>query len=170
VWRASWTGVNAVLSVGSAGALAFESDKEGRPTLIVSAIASGLGAALNWGFPLEVEADARRAVQAARLPPAERRERLLELYAHAAADESERVRWYWHVINIAAALVPAAIILAGYQRYEDALVIGLSGIAVGELNVLTQPTRLADRQPASSGVLRVTYARQGVAVWYGLAW
>jgi hypothetical protein len=62
VWRASWTGINAVLSIGSAGALAFESDKEGRPTLIVSAIAAGLGAALNWGFPLEVEADARHAM------------------------------------------------------------------------------------------------------------
>jgi hypothetical protein len=169
VWRATWTAINAALALASTGAL-YDPSASGRPTLIISAIASGVSGALTWGFPLEVEADARRAVQLARLPWNERRERLQELYTHAAQDESDRVQWPWHLINLGLSLVPAVIIWAGYQRFEDGLIMWLGGLTIGELTLLTQPTRLADQKPTGLALLRLSCDRNRVAVSYAFAW
>jgi hypothetical protein len=167
VWRTTWTAINGALGAGSFAAL-LVLPRSQRPQLIIGGIFSTVGTALTWFLPLDVENDAELAEPLSRLPEPERRRRVTELYAHAAKDESDRVQWPWHLITIAAAFIPATIIWVGYRQLVEGLVQLLSGVAIGELTLLTQPTRLAHRSMPAPAV-HVALTGRGGSVWCGFA-
>ena len=68
------------------------------------------------------------------------------------------------------ALVPAAIIWIGYDQPEDATISFWTGLALGELALLTQPTRLSDSLAPASGTLRVAFTGRDAMFSYAIAW
>ncbi len=168
-WRVTWTSINAAVAVASVGGV-FVLPRSQEPSLIIGAISSGISAAFTWFLPLEVEAAAEYAEQLDRLPEPERRARLQELYASSAQDESDRIQWPWHVFTVLTAVVPAAIIWIGYDQPEDAAISLATGLALGELALLTQPTRLSDNPAPATGTLRVAFTRRDALFSYAIAW
>jgi hypothetical protein len=151
VWRTTWTAINGALGAASFAAL-LVLPRSQRPQLIIGGVYSVLGTTLTWFLPLDVESDAELAERLSRLPEPERRRRVTERYAHAAKDELDRVQWPWHVITLVAAFIPATIVWVGYRQLVEGLVQLLTGVVVGELTLLTQPTRLAHRSMPAPAV------------------
>jgi hypothetical protein len=168
-WRVTWTAINGAVAIASVGGV-FILPRDQQPSLIVGAISSGLSAALTWLLPLEVESDAERAEQLASLPPGQRRARLEELYAHSAQDESDRVQWPWHLVSVLTAVVPAAIIWIGWDQPQEATISLLTGLALGELALLTQPTSLGDRGIPGGGELHVAFTGRDLQFTYAITW
>jgi hypothetical protein len=168
VWRATWTAVNGALGAGSFAAL-LVLPRSQRPQLIIGGIAAVAGSAFMWLFPLDVEADADLARRLSSLSEPERGRRVTELYAHAAKDESDRIQWPWHVVAIAAASVPATIVWLGYRQPVEGLVQLLTGVLVGELALVTQPTGLVNRSKSAPAV-QVAFPGRGAIVWCAFVW
>jgi hypothetical protein len=166
-WRVTWTAINGALGAGSFAAL-LVLPRSQRPQLIIGGVAAAVGTAFTWLFPLDVEEDAEIAQRLSKLSEPERRRRVTELYAHAAKDELDRVQWQWHVITIIAALVPATIIWVGYRQLVEGLVQALTGVVVGELTLLTQPTRLAHRSMPPA--VQVAFTGRGATVSCAFVW
>ena len=159
-WRVTWTAINAALG-GASFAGVFVLPKSQEPSLIVGGIASCVSALLTWLLPLEVESAARQAGQHGA--------KVRELYVEAAEDESDRVQWPWHLLNVALSAIPGVIIWAGYEQLDNGLITFASGVVLGELALLTQPNSLGDRTlPALTG-LRVSPAGRGFVVGYALS-
>jgi len=140
VWRYTWSGVNAGLMVGSFVAVPLV-ERESRPDWIVSGVGSGITLLATWFFPLRVE-DA--AEELADLPPAERARRLPALLRESALDERERVTWPWHVANLGLSAAGGAVIAFGFDHYLSGALTAVGAAALGELQLFTQPTGLAE--------------------------
>jgi hypothetical protein len=138
VWRYSWTGVNAALAVGSFAVVPFV-DSESRPDWVVSGTGSAITTVLTFAWPLRVES---AEAELAALPIIERRKHLPRLLRESAEDEHDRVTWPWHAANVGLSALVGGIIAFGYGHYESGLITGLSGVALGEAQLLTQPTGL----------------------------
>lgn len=138
VWRYSWTGVNAALTVGSFVMVPLV-DADERPDWIVGGIGSGVQSIATWFMPLHVES-AEQELDA--LPAAERALHVKRLLRQSGEDEHDRVTWPWHLANFGLAAIPGGIIAFGYGHYESGLITTLVGTALGEAQLLTQPTRL----------------------------
>jgi hypothetical protein len=138
VWRYSWTGVNAALTVGSF-ALVPLVDAEERPDWVISGAGTAVTALATWFLPLRVES-AEEELDA--LPAAARSRHLTRLSQESAEDEHDRVTWPWHLANFGLAAIPGGIIAFGYHHYESAVITTVVGTALGEAQLLTQPTRL----------------------------
>jgi hypothetical protein len=148
-WRYVWSAINAGLTLlPVAGLMVLPKSEHG--DLLVSAGVSAISTAFTWFWPLEVEDDAERA---ARLRPSTVGDcdtELSRLLLHSTKDEASRFAWPWHVGNFVTALIPAAIILfAFHDRQNAALALG-GGFALGEVELLTQPTALMDRQSSKA--------------------
>jgi hypothetical protein len=139
VWRYTWSGINAGLTLGSFVAVPLV-DRESRPDWIVSGIGSGITLLATWFFPLRVE-DA--AEELAALPPAERAKRLPALLRESALDERERVTWPWHVANLGLSAAGGAVIAFGFDHYLSGALTAAGAAILGELQLFTQPTGLA---------------------------
>jgi hypothetical protein len=139
VWRYSWTGVNGAISVGSFVILPFD-DAEARPDWVIGGVSSAVSTLATWFMPLRIEA-AEEELDA--LPPAERGKHVKRLLQESGEDEHDRVSWPWHVANLGVAAIPGGIIAFGYGHYESGLLTTLIGAALGEAQLLTQPTRLS---------------------------
>ncbi len=169
-WRYAWVGINAGSAVLSLAAIPVLPKSE-RPTLLVGAATAVVSGTFTWFWPLDVEADAERASEIRLWPEAQRLPRLRQLREHAADDAAERVRWPWHVGNFATALIPGAIVWFGFHEHLDGVLTAAGGFATGEIELLTQPTALADqRSVAGLGRVHVLVARGGTLLSYGLAW
>lgn len=166
-WRVTWTAIYGAVAVASIGG-AFILPREQRPSMIIGAISAGVSTAYSWFLPLAVEADAERAEQISGASDAARAARLRELYEHSAKDQSDRVRWPWHVFAIVSAAIPAAIIWIGYDQPEEAAFSFVGGVVLGELQLLTQPTRLRDNPLPESGTLRVVVTGREALCLYTL--
>jgi hypothetical protein len=138
VWRYSWTGVNAVLTVGSFAAVPFV-DSESRPDWVVSGVGSAVTTILTFAWPLRVESAEE---ELAALPLSERRKHLRRLLLESAEDEHDRVTWPWHVASFGLSALGGGIIAFGYDHYESGLITTLASVALGEAQLLTQPTGL----------------------------
>lgn len=139
-WRYTWSGVNAGLMLGSFVAVPLV-ERESRPDWIVSGVGSGVTLLATWFFPLRVE-DA--ADELAALPPAERKLRLAALLRESALDERERVTWPWHVANLGLSAAGGAVIAFGFDHYLSGALTAVGAAALGELQLFTQPTGLAE--------------------------
>jgi len=169
-WRYAWTGINAGSMVLSLGGIPILPKSE-TPALVVGAATSAVSGLFTWFWPLDVEDDAEAALRVGCLAPAERDSELVRLREHSARDEVSRVQWPWHVGNFVTALIPGAILWFGFDRKLDGALASIGGFAFGEIELLTQPTRLTiDR---STGVLagaRATVSSRGTIFTYALVW
>jgi len=102
---------------------------------------------------------------------AERDHELQRLREHSAHDEVNRIQWPWHVGNLVTALIPGAILWFGFDRQLDGILASVGGFALGEVELLTQPTRLTiDHSPPVSGGARAFLSSRGGLVTYVLVW
>ena len=170
-WRATWTWINGGLTVVQAVGI-YAVPKADRGDLAVGAIGSGLSTLLSWVWMLEVEGAAVQARRAQDLPPAQRLLRTRQLYERAGRDERERVTWPWHVANVGLAAVPALIILLAFEHGLSALLTFATGVATGELALLTQPMALAEATAGSPSATLGSDRRltPRAAVVYALRW
>ena len=142
-WRFTWTGINGGLTVLALAAIPILPRSE-RPQLILSASVSALSTSFTWFWPLDVEADSEAAARLGDLPPPECEAKLRQLFENSAHDESSRRAWPWHVGNFVTAIIPASIIWFGFHAKTDGAIALASGFALGEVELLTQPTGLVD--------------------------
>ena len=139
-WRYAWSGINGGLAIGSFGLMPFV-ERDRRIELAVGGVYSTVSAVFTWFVPLEVEATLDRRNKPVSLCEGLRIEE--ELTATAAADEAGRVTWPWHALNVAAGALYTAIMGFGLDQWANGVVDGVLTIAVGETQLLTQPTRLS---------------------------
>lgn len=148
-WRYTWVGVNGGLMVGAFAMLPLV-ERENRPDWIISGIGSGVTLLATWLWPLNVEgADEELSA----LPAAERSRRLPRLLHDSAEDEQARVTWPWHAANVGLSLGTGAIIAFGYQHYASGAITAVAGTALGEVQILTQPTGLPLTCPGACRVM-----------------
>ena len=152
-YRYAWTGINAVLAVGSFALLPLL-EPETRKDYIVSGIASTLGTVTTFVFPLNVEHDDAALAALAALPPAERTKKLTRLLKDAADDEHNRVTWPWHVLNLGTSALTSGIIALGFGHVRSGIQTGIISLALGELQIFTQPTGLVGAHLRESASLR----------------
>lgn len=142
IWHWSWTAINggAAIGLGIAGGLA--SSTEDRVSLFSQAALAGVGVAdLYLLRPLPARDGAAPLRKLPASTPAERRARLAqaELLLRRAAGRPGGWRDWWpHLANL---LVNTAVGIAVWQTgtTEDALIVGISGAAVGEVYIFSQP-------------------------------
>lgn len=139
VWRYSWTGINGAIAVGSFVIMPFD-EAENRPDWVIGGVSSAISTLATWFMPLRVES-AGDELDA--LPPAERGNHVKHLLQESGEDEHDRVTWPWHLASFGMAAIPGGIIAFGYGHYESGLITTLVGTALGEAQLLTQPTRLS---------------------------
>lgn len=153
-WRRNWTLINVGLMAGSFAVVPLV-EREARPDWIVSGAGSGITAITTWFWPLRVES---AADELDALPESERGKQLPRLWRESAEDEHARVTWPWHVANFALSAGAGAIIAFGYDHYVSGAITTVAGTALGEVQILTQPTRLAlDCQPRLALVPAFSY-------------
>jgi hypothetical protein len=156
-WRYAWTGINGALAVGQFALIPWASNDQ-RLEFAVGGVGSTATAIVTWFVPLEVEATLGRSSDANR--PCERL-RVEEQFATAAsADESGRVTWPWHALSLAGGLGYMAIVGIGTGNWDKAALDGAAAFVLGELQLFTQPTRLASRFE--------TYARRDRRTAWGI--
>lgn len=148
-WRYTWSGVNTGLMVGAFVAAPLV-ERESRPDWIVSGIGSGVTVLATWLWPLRVEG---AADELEALPPAKRAKALPRLLRESAADEHDRVTWPWHVANFGLSAAGGAVIAFGFKHYVSGALTAAAGTALGEVQVLTQPTGLPRACPTALQLL-----------------
>jgi len=157
-WRYAWTGVNGALAVGSFAPLPWAS-RESRPDWIVGGVGSVISTALTVFFPLRVEnADADLA-ELERAPSAERHARLRALASRDADDERARFSLPWHALNLGGSVLVGSVLAFGFKRVPSGIATGVASFALGEAQLFTQPTALADS--ARSGVAFGLHVQEG---------
>jgi hypothetical protein len=168
LWRVSWTVINSGLTLLTFGGLLVLPRAE-RAELLVAGVASALSTGVSWWWALDVEDDAVQAAKLARLPAPQRAAHMQRLFEHSARDEAARLTWPWHVGNFVSALVPAAISWLLLHHRQAALFSLVSGFALGEVEMLTQPTGLLRWQRNPHGKLSVALERSGALIMYDVA-
>jgi hypothetical protein len=138
-WRYAWSGINAGFMVGSFVAVPLV-HKEDRPDWIISGIGSGVTVLATWFFPLRVES---AADELEALPAEQCQAQYPRLVRESWHDEQARVTWPWHVLNFGLSAGAGSIIAFGYGHYASGLVTTVAGTALGEAQILTQPTNLS---------------------------
>jgi len=148
-WRYAWVGINGGLMAG-AFAMVPLVERENRPDWIISGIGSGVTLLTTWLWPLNVEgADEELSGSLA----AERSRRLPQLLRDSAEDEHARVTWPWHAANVGLSVGTGAIIAFGYKHYASGAITAVAGTALGEMQILTQPTGLPLTCPGACRVV-----------------
>ena len=143
VWRYTWSGVNAGLMVGSFVAVPLV-ERESRPDWIVSGVGSGITVLATWLWPLRVEGAAEELDA---LPPSEQVRAFPRLRRESAEDEHDRVTWPWHLANFGLSAAGGAVIAFGFKHYVSGAITAAAGTALGEVQILTQPTGLPTSCP-----------------------
>jgi hypothetical protein len=169
-WRYVWTGLDVGSAVLSAAALPLL-PKSTRADLIIGGATSALSGAFTWFWPLDVEEHAEAAERTRCWPAALQTPELLRLRELSARDEAERVRWPWHVGNFVSALIPGALLWFGFHEHVNGALSVAGSFASGELELLTQPTHLAD-SPPSANLARIAplLTRGGALLSYWQSW
>ena len=142
-WQIGWTGFYAISSTVQGTAAIMTDDGDNRANYIVGATKSALALTDMLLRPLT----ARHGADEIRTMPAETRaerlsqlERGEELLRENAERAGERTRWKPHLIGWAVNLAGGAAIWA-FGDSSDALVSTISGIAISELAIFSQPGR-----------------------------
>jgi hypothetical protein len=144
-WRYAWSGINGTFAVASFALMPFVS-RDQRIELAVGGAYSTVATVFTWFVPLEVESTLDRKTRPVDLCRGLRLEE--EATASAAADEVARVTWPWHVLNVGAGALYTVIVGVTTDRWANGVVDGVLTVAIGEAQLFTQPTRLADQWTA----------------------
>jgi hypothetical protein len=142
VWRYAWSGVNGGLAVGAFGLMPFAS-RDQRIELAVGGVYSTAAAVFTWFVPLEVESTLDRRGSPVALCQGLHLEETFA--AAAAADEADRVTWPWHALNFGAGALYTTIVVLGTGQWVNGIVDGVLTVVLGEAQLITQPTRLANQ-------------------------
>jgi hypothetical protein len=145
VWRYTWSGINAGLMVGAFVAVPLV-ERESRPDWIVPGIGSGVTVLATWIWPLRVEGAAEDLEE---LPSAEQATALPRLMRESAEDEQDRITWPWHLANFGLSAAGGAVIAFGFKHYVSGAITAAAGTALGEVQILTQPTSLPATCPTA---------------------
>lgn len=140
IWRWSWGGAYAALTVGQAIAIPFLHDPGDRIDFLIGAISAGLGTIFTVVLPLDVIAHAPKMRD---LPATE--EGLADgekLLIADAADESFAVSWVMHLGNVLFNVAIGAVLGLGWQRWTSGVINAVVGTAVGEVMIFTTPNSL----------------------------
>lgn len=155
IWAWSWGGGIAASGVVSLAVVPFVARSE-RIDWYTSAGSAAVGVLPFTITPLAVMHDARDLHQRVlTLSPEARDDAVCALLAdaetkliHDAEDERSQQRWYVHVGNLAFNTGVLLFLGLGFHRWESGLINGLSGAAVGEALILTQPNATIDEAAA----------------------
>lgn len=139
-WRYAWIGINGGLAAGSFALLPY-SERNNWPELIVGGIGSVASTVLTVAWPLDVEAAPDELARAAASGDGRRADQLMLAYGR---DERDRLRWPWHALNVGVGLAYFGILGLGWGHWENGALAGATAFAIGEIQTLTQPSRLAD--------------------------
>jgi hypothetical protein len=137
-----WTGINGGLTVIPLVGIAVL-PKSDRPALIVGASSSLLATGVTWFWPLDVESDAEEASAIGCAGINNQTEHLSRLREHSRRDEQVRIQWPWHLVNLGLALIPGAILWAGFHDLPGGALTSAGAFATAELQLFTQPTGLS---------------------------
>lgn len=148
LWWNGWMAVDGGLTVGQGVAAGLSGDREDQVDLGVDAATSFLGVAGMWISRLP-EVDA--AAEALRALPGdddeERRDRdeaAILLREQAASAEREERSWVAHALNFAVAAGSSLVLWKGFDRDASAAANFPVSLAIGELQIWTQPAGLLD--------------------------
>lgn len=145
-WQASYYGWTA-LTVGQFVVAIAARDPGLRKDMAVSTVASSLGVIPLGLFPLPARTAASDLAAFPDATPAERRrklaaaERLLEASAEAEAIGRS---WMSHVLSASVSIGFGLVLGLGYDRPSQGVFNAVTGIALSELQILTQPTAAID--------------------------
>jgi hypothetical protein len=163
-WQHGWTGIFGIGAVASAAQAIAADDWDGRVYNIVGAVKSAgataqmvldpLPARLG-GEPMRAVPDGTRQGRLQRLAVGERL-----LVANAARADS-RYSWRRHLEGVTTNLIGSAVIYA-FGDSKDALVSALSGIAVGEAQIWSQPWRATGDLNDYRAAFPTTMASRGI--------
>jgi hypothetical protein len=129
IWSISWGTIYGAATIAQFGAAAAVQNPSQRIDFTVGAISAGVGTLSFYLLPLRFIVP---------LTGPHRCEKL----AHVAKEEGIGKSWVGSVGNVAVNAIVTLILGAGFHHWQTALISGGVGIAVGELNLLTQPTNL----------------------------
>jgi hypothetical protein len=148
LWWNGWMAVNGGLTVGQGVAAGLSGDRDDRVDLGTDAATSFLGVVGIWISRLpEVDA-AAKALRA--LPSDDDKERRARdeaavlLRDQAASAEREERSWVAHALNFAVAAGSSLVLWKGFDRDASAAANFPISLAVGELQIWTQPAGLLD--------------------------
>jgi hypothetical protein len=135
-WTWGWSGAYVMITIAQLVPVAFV-DADTRIDLWVGAVSSVVGAVLQGALPLRVpSAEGLPDEPDAALAEAERRA------AEGAEHERQFAAWYSHCVNVAVNAIAGLVLGLGYQHWVSAALSFGVGVAVGEVVLFTQPTRL----------------------------
>lgn len=169
VWRWCWTAGYGALTLGQALPAAFIDDRGARADLIAGAATSAVGLigvlALPPEAPSSSDALEREMAASAGADPSAQLARARELLERAEADEAFARGPLMHAANAAVNLAAGLVLGLGYRRWDSAAITAISGIAVGELQILTAPKGLLEARSAASAGAPERTARVAIAPW-----
>jgi hypothetical protein len=144
-WAWSWAGIYSALTVGSAILTATASDESGRIDNGIGTAASFVGLAVLIVKPLDIMRDQRWLERRLRLArPDEDTCALLadaeRLLIRDAASEAFGSGPLVHVGTFGFNIALVLLLGVGFGHWNAAVSTGVTGIAVGEIQALTQPT------------------------------
>lgn len=146
LWQTSWMVVRTAIlaeQVGLAMIASSPGDREAATITSVFAALPPIGTVL---FGLRVAHDGPAFLRMDGAEPNLPRCALIargeELFARSAKNEDDNRGWLQHVLQLGGSAALFAILGFGYGHWRDAIVNGVAGIALGELQILTQPTGL----------------------------
>lgn len=148
VWTWTWRSLYAV-GMGQLVLLpAMHTDEDRIPTYI-GAASSAVGELTTFILPLSVMSDVPALEARLAQPPDARSEcaRLADaeqVLIEAAASEAGGQRWYIHGANVAFNAGVGLVLGLGFDLWPAAALNGIGGAAIGELQILTQPTDAVD--------------------------
>ena len=146
-WWYGWYGAYGALAIGQAAVAIAVDDPGTRADMAVGAVTSAVGLLPLGLFPFEPRHAAADLRGAPARTAAERRAKLAlgERLLSASADiESFGQSWIAHALGASVSLASGLVLALAYDRVTSGIVNGVGGIAVGELQIFTQPTGAID--------------------------
>jgi hypothetical protein len=147
LWWNAWTAGYAGLTIGQGVAAGRSGDRDTRADLGVGAATSLIGVAGMLLSPLPRVAAAAEELETMPSGTAEERQardRAAVLLRERAADaEREGRSWLSHALNFVVAAGSSLVLWKGFDRGTSAAESFATGLAVGELQLWTQPSHLA---------------------------
>jgi hypothetical protein len=142
-WSFSWGSLYAAAGAVQLGAIGFTTDPGLHTTLAVGTISAAVGALSLFILPQRIIGPLRHVRTRWAEPD---RCRLLadteRVFAEAARNERLGTSWVGHAGTVLINLGLLLILGLGYHRWTDGAISAGIGLAVGELNLWTQPTHL----------------------------
>lgn len=145
-WQTTWFLARSAILASEFGLAVVSADAGDRTDAVITgvfAIAPPIGTLL---FGLRVARDGPRFLRLDHLDTDASRcayvARGEQFFARDAKNEDDNRGWLQHALQIAGSTALFLVLGLGYDHWRNAIINGLAGIALGELQILSQPTGL----------------------------